>query len=59
VDDSVERRHVTIGRRALSYLACVTIPRAGHLANLESPDAFNEAMRGWLDAVARAAARQS
>jgi pimeloyl-ACP methyl ester carboxylesterase len=38
---------------------CVTIPRAGHLANLESPDAFNEAVRGWLGAVARAAATQS
>jgi pimeloyl-ACP methyl ester carboxylesterase len=44
---------------AVPGAACVAIPRAGHLANLESPDAFNEAMRGWLDAVARAAARQS
>ena len=41
---------------AVPGAACVTIPRAGHLANLESPDAFNEAMRGWLDVVARAAA---
>ena len=41
---------------AVPGAALVTIPRAGHLANLESPDAFNEAMRGWLDVVARAAA---
>ena len=39
---------------------CVTIPRAGHVANLESPGAFNEpAMREWLHAVARAAAGQT
>ena len=50
---SVERRHITIGRRTLSYLACVTIPRAGHLANLEAPEAFNAAMLDWLGAVAR------
>ena len=30
----------------------VTIPGAGHLANLESPAAFNAAMHGWLDRVA-------
>jgi pimeloyl-ACP methyl ester carboxylesterase len=33
----------------------VTIPRAGHLSNLESPDAFNAAMQGWLAAVAEGA----
>lgn len=33
--------------------ALVTIPRAGHLSNLEAPDAFNAAMTTWLDAVAR------
>jgi pimeloyl-ACP methyl ester carboxylesterase len=32
----------------------VTIPRAGHLANLESPDAFNAAMHAWLAAVSGA-----
>ena len=32
--------------------ALVTIPRAGHLSNLEAPDDFNAAMRTWLDAVA-------
>jgi len=31
----------------------VRIAGAGHLANLEAPDAFNAAMRDWLDAVAR------
>jgi 3-oxoadipate enol-lactonase len=36
--------------------ALVTIPRAGHLSNLEAPDAFNEAMCGWLDEVARVTA---
>ena len=30
----------------------VIIPRAGHLSNLEAPDAFNAAMREWLDRVA-------
>jgi pimeloyl-ACP methyl ester carboxylesterase len=30
----------------------VTIPRAGHLSNLEAPEAFNAAMRSWLDAIA-------
>jgi pimeloyl-ACP methyl ester carboxylesterase len=47
----VERRQITIGRRTLSYLACVTIPRAGHLANLESPQDFNTALHDWLAAV--------
>ena len=32
--------------------ALVTIPGAGHLSNLEDPDAFNAAMREWLDRVA-------
>jgi pimeloyl-ACP methyl ester carboxylesterase len=31
--------------------ACATIPRAGHLANLEAPEAFNLAMHGWLRAI--------
>ena len=29
-----------------------TIPRAGHLSNLEAPDEFNAALRAWLRAVA-------
>ncbi|MER3467998.1 MAG: hypothetical protein C4312_05530 [Thermoflexus sp.] len=29
----------------------VQIPRAGHLANLEAPDAFNEAVRAFLSEV--------
>jgi len=29
----------------------VIIPRAGHLSNLEGPDAFNSAMHEWLAAV--------
>jgi pimeloyl-ACP methyl ester carboxylesterase len=29
----------------------VTIPRAGHLSNLEAPDAFNAAMLEWLAAM--------
>ena len=32
--------------------ALVTIPRAGHLSNLEAPDAFNAAMHAWLESVA-------
>jgi pimeloyl-ACP methyl ester carboxylesterase len=35
--------------------AFMAIPRAGHLANLESPEAFNEAIRGWLKSAARVA----
>jgi 3-oxoadipate enol-lactonase len=27
------------------------IPRAGHLANLENPDAFNAALEGFLSSV--------
>lgn len=30
----------------------VTIPGAGHLSNLEAPEAFNAAMRDWLGSVA-------
>jgi 3-oxoadipate enol-lactonase len=33
----------------------VTVPRAGHLSNLEAPDAFNAAMHEWLKSVARVA----
>ena len=36
--------------------ALVTIPRAGHLSNLEAPDAFNAAMHDWLAAVSGASA---
>jgi pimeloyl-ACP methyl ester carboxylesterase len=25
------------------------IPKAAHLSNLERPDAFNNAVKGWLD----------
>jgi pimeloyl-ACP methyl ester carboxylesterase len=32
--------------------ALVTIPRAGHLSNLEAPEAFNAALLDWLGAVA-------
>jgi len=39
--------------------ALVTIPRAGHLSNLEAPDAFNAAMLSWLDGVAGVAAAMS
>jgi pimeloyl-ACP methyl ester carboxylesterase len=35
--------------------ALVTIPRAGHLSNLEAPEDFNAAMRDWLAAVAEGA----
>ena len=31
----------------------VTIPQAGHLSNLEAPEAFNAAMHEWLAAVSR------
>jgi len=33
----------------------VRIPGAGHLSNLEAPDAFNAAMRAWLESVSRSA----
>ena len=36
---------------ALPGATLVTIPGAGHLPNLEAPDAFNAAMRDWLAAV--------
>ena len=32
--------------------ALVLIPGAGHLSNLEAPDAFNAAMHAWLESVA-------
>jgi pimeloyl-ACP methyl ester carboxylesterase len=32
--------------------ALVAIPGAGHLSNLEVPDAFNAAMRAWLESAA-------
>jgi pimeloyl-ACP methyl ester carboxylesterase len=37
----------------------VTIPGAGHLSSLESPEAFNAAMLDWLGAVDGAAAGQT
>jgi pimeloyl-ACP methyl ester carboxylesterase len=36
---------------AVPGAALVTIPRAGHLSNLEAPEAFNAALRDWLAAV--------
>ena len=41
---------------SLRRAAFVTIPRAGHLSNLEAPDAFNTAMGAWLAAVSEASA---
>jgi pimeloyl-ACP methyl ester carboxylesterase len=41
---------------SLRRAAFATIPRAGHLSNLEAPDAFNAAMHDWLSAVAEATA---
>jgi pimeloyl-ACP methyl ester carboxylesterase len=38
-------------QRAVAGSALVTIPGAGHMANLEAPDAFNEAMRTFLSGV--------
>ena len=35
--------------------ALTTIPGAGHISNLEAPDAFNAAMHEWLRSVARVA----
>ena len=40
---------------ALPGATLVTIPGAGHLSNLEAPEAFNEALIAWLEAVSRAA----
>jgi 3-oxoadipate enol-lactonase len=37
---------------ALPGAALVTIPGAGHLSNLEAPEAFNAILRDWLHAVA-------
>jgi pimeloyl-ACP methyl ester carboxylesterase len=34
---------------AIPGATLVTIPRAGHLSNLEHPIAFNDALRSWLD----------
>jgi pimeloyl-ACP methyl ester carboxylesterase len=36
--------------------ALTKIPGAGHISNLEAPDAFNAALSAWLD---RAAAGKS
>ena len=38
---------------ALPGATLVRIPGAGHLSNLEAPDAFNAAMRAWLESVSR------
>jgi pimeloyl-ACP methyl ester carboxylesterase len=35
--------------------ALTKIPGAGHISNLEAPDAFNAAMQEWLRSVARVA----
>jgi 3-oxoadipate enol-lactonase len=35
-------------QRAIAGSTLVTVPRAGHMANLEAPGAFNEAMRTFL-----------
>jgi len=40
---------------ALPGATLVRIPGAGHLSNLEAPDAFNAAMRAWLESVSRSA----
>jgi pimeloyl-ACP methyl ester carboxylesterase len=53
-----EEDALTPPREAASMAAAVpgaafeTIAGAGHLSNLEDPDAFNAAMRSWLDAIA-------
>ena len=34
--------------RELTHGALATIPNAGHLSNLERPEAFNKAVSGWI-----------
>ena len=41
---------------AVPGAALQTIPGAGHLSNLEAPDAFNLALRAWLESVERTSA---
>jgi pimeloyl-ACP methyl ester carboxylesterase len=38
-------------QRAIRGAELVILPRAGHLSNLEQPDAFNDALAGFLDRV--------
>jgi pimeloyl-ACP methyl ester carboxylesterase len=44
-------RHAAEFRRRIAGADAVVIPSAGHLANMERPDAFNAAVGGFLDRV--------
>jgi pimeloyl-ACP methyl ester carboxylesterase len=42
-------------KRTIPASGLIVLPRTGHTANLEEPDAFNQAVNGFLAAVARSA----
>jgi 3-oxoadipate enol-lactonase len=37
--------------KRLPHARLVTIPDAGHLSNLEAPEAFSRALHGFLDGI--------
>lgn len=55
-DTALRRRAGEALARALPLAERVVIPGAGHLPNLDTPDAYNDALRAFLQNQARAAA---
>jgi pimeloyl-ACP methyl ester carboxylesterase len=51
-------RHLEIAA-AIPGSTLVSIPECGHMSTLECPDAVNEAMRTWLNAVIEAEKTQA
>jgi 3-oxoadipate enol-lactonase len=48
--DTVERRRAGVDlARIVRHARRVVVPAAGHLANLDNPRAYNEALREFLD----------
>jgi len=47
-DALIPRADIDVMRQAMPHAAFASIPKAGHLANLESPGAFNEALAAFL-----------
>jgi 3-oxoadipate enol-lactonase len=50
-DAVIPRADIDVMRQAMPHAAFVSIPKAGHLANLESPGAFNDALAAFLARV--------
>ncbi len=55
-DTTLRRRAGEALARALPLAERVVVPGAGHLPNLDTPRAYNEAVRAFLKRQSRAAA---